>query len=105
MNEAQIATLKILRTELVTEIDELERQIEKLLAEQPQSTEEELISLAEKYKALQQKIVDASYQSDKKLLSEFNERQYERYLQLCKAAIRMPISVVPKTYSESVSPE
>lgn len=105
LNEAQRARLKILQEELAVETKSLESQIEKLLADHPQSTEEELIKLADKYKVLQQKIVTASYESDKKLLSEFNAKQYDRYLQLCKAAIRMPIAIVPKVYNDSINPE
>ena len=105
LNKAQMATLETLQGELAVETKSLEEQIEKLLAEHPQSTEEELIKLADKYKVLQQKIITASYESDKKLLSEFNAKQYERYIQLCKAAIRRPIAVVPKVYKDSIDPE
>lgn len=105
LNDAQMATLETLQGELTIETKSIEDQIAKLLAEHPQSTEEELIKLADKYKVLQQKIVTASYESDKKLLSEFNPKQYERYLQLCKAAIRRPIAVVPKVYNDTIDPE
>ena len=105
MNEAQVATMKILQQTLAMETEALESQIENLLAEHPQSTEEELLDLAEKYKVLQQKVIEASYETDKKLLSEFNAKQYDRYLQLCKAAIRRPISVVPKVYNDSIPSE
>lgn len=105
LNEAQIATMETLRGELAVETKSVEDQIEKLLAEHPQSSEEDLIKLADKYKVLQQKIVNASYESDKKLLSQFNPKQYERYLQLCKTAIRRPIAVIPKIYSDTIEPE
>lgn len=105
LNEAQIATLETLRGELEVETQTIEDQIEKLLAEHPQSTEEELIKLAEKYKVLQQKMVSASYESDKKLLLQFNAKQYERYLQLCKAAIRRPIAVISKIYKDTIGPK
>ena len=105
LNEAQRTILETLRGELAVETKSIEDQIEKLLAEHPQSTEEELMKLADKYKVLQQKIVKASYESDKKLLSEFNAKQYDRYLQLCNAAIRRPISIIPKVYNDSIDPE
>lgn len=105
LNEAQIETMETLRGELEIETKSLEEQIEKLLVEHPQSTEEELVQLAGKYKALQQKMVNTSYESDKKLLSQFNPKQYDRYLQLCRTAIRMPIEVVPKIYNDSITPE
>lgn len=105
LNEDQLEILDTLRRELAVKTKNFNDQIEKLLARHPQSTEEELIKLADKYKVLQQKIVSASYESDKKLLSEFNAKQYDRYLQLCKAAIRMPIGVVPKVYNDSIEPK
>lgn len=105
LNETQLATLEFLQGELALKTKSLEDQIEKLLAEHPQSTEEELIKLADKYKVLQQKIVEACYESDKMLLSEFNAKQYERYLQLCQAAIRRPIAVVPMVYHDTIDPE
>lgn len=105
LNEAQIAILETLQGELAVATKTWDDQIEKLLAEHPQSTEEELIKLADKYKVLQQKIVTASYESDKKLLMQFNAKQYERYLQLCKAAIRRPIEVIPKVYNDSIVPK
>jgi uncharacterized membrane-anchored protein YhcB (DUF1043 family) len=80
LNKTQIGVMETLRGELEIKTKDLENQIEKLLAEHPQSTEEELIKLADKYKVLQQKMVSASYESDKKLLSQFNPKQYDRYL-------------------------
>ena len=105
LNEAQLGILETLQGELAVETKSLNEEIEKLLAEHPQSSQEELLKLAEKYKVLQQKIVTASYESDKKLLSEFNAKQYNRYLELCRAAIRQPISVVPKVYNDSITPK
>lgn len=101
LNEAQIATMEALRGELAIETKTIEDQIEKLLAEHPQSKEADLLTMGEKYKVLQEKLVQASWQSDKKLLNTFNARQYERYLELCNAAIRRPIRIIPKTYEKS----
>ncbi len=105
LNDAQRATLETLQRLLAVETGHVEERIQKLLAEHPQSTQEELIKMAEKYKVLQNEIVTLSYESDKKLLSELNAKQYERYLQLCKEAIRKPIAVVPKVYNDSIDPE
>jgi len=101
LNESQIATMEALRGELEIETKVIEEQIEKLLAEHPQSKEEDLIVMGGKYKTLQQQMVKASYESDKKLLATFNSKQYERYLELCNAAIRRPIRVTPKIYEKS----
>ncbi|WP_276167650.1 hypothetical protein [Zobellia alginiliquefaciens] len=105
LNEEQIGIMEALQGELAVTTKSLEEQIEKLLAQHPQSTEEDLIKLAEKYRALQQELVRAAYDSDKQLLSVFNMKQYERYLQLCNEAIRIPIKVVPKTYETPVEEE
>ncbi|CAM4176906.1 hypothetical protein ZONE111904_05940 [Zobellia nedashkovskayae] len=98
LNEEQIAIMETLKGELEVKTKSTEDQIEKLLAEHPQSTEEDLIKLADKYKVLQKQQLDLAYESDKELLSVFNAKQYERYLQLCNEAIRQPIKVEPKIY-------
>ncbi|CAM3554729.1 hypothetical protein [Zobellia roscoffensis] len=105
LNEEQVGIMEALQGELAVTTKSLEEQIEKLLAQHPQSTEEDLIKLAEKYKALQQQLVQVAYDSDKQLLSVFNMKQYERYLQLCNEAIRIPIKVVPKTYETPIKEE
>lgn len=105
LNETQKSTMEALRGELKIETKSIEDQIEKLLAEHPQSKEEDLITMGNKYKTLQQKLVQASWQSDKKLLATFNTKQYERYLELCHAAIRRPIAITPKIYKDSVKTE
>ncbi len=51
---------------------------------------------------LQQKIVATSKATDKKLLSTFNEKQYDRYLVLCNEAFRAPIQVVPVRQKDTV---
>ncbi|MDT7829757.1 hypothetical protein RQM65_13870 [Pricia sp. S334] len=105
LRETQVVLLDSLRTELSEETGRLEVQIEELLAKHPQSTEEELVQLADKYKVLQQRLLAASYESDKTLLSAFNAKQYQRYLELCRAALRMPIEVTPMVYGDSSDPE
>ncbi|VAW09936.1 hypothetical protein MNBD_BACTEROID03-1871 [hydrothermal vent metagenome] len=106
LNKAQINQMQAWSAELQIETKGLEDAIEKLFAEHPQSTQEELATLADKYKAIQQKIVNASKNADKNLLSVFNERQYDRYLALCYDAIRTPIeintTVVPDIQKDSV---
>jgi alpha-L-fucosidase len=79
--------------------------IQRLFKEHPQSSEEDLLKLAEKYKALQQELLVLAKETDTKLLSAFNERQYQRYLLLCKEALREPIKVVPKVYQDSIAPK
>lgn len=98
LNESQIATMEALRGELSVNSKSLEDQIEKLLAEHPQSKEEDLITMGDKYKALQAQLIQVSIEADKSLLEAFNAKQYERYLELCKAAIRKPIFANPMEY-------
>lgn len=98
----QIGQMETWSAALALQNKETEEAIQKLFDSHPQSTPEELLQLAEKYKALQQKIVDASWQADKKLLTIFNEKQYERYLQLCMEAVRRPIKVVPTGVRDTI---
>lgn len=102
MNAEQISKMETLSAELEIEIKIVEDEIQKLFDNQPQSTPEELTALAEKYKVLQEKIVSASKAADKMLLSNFNERQYNRYLDLCSEAIRRPIRVVPVSLKDTI---
>jgi hypothetical protein len=59
----------------------------------PQQTTEELQQLADKYKKLQEEIEANSKAFDLKLLSIFDQRQYERYVALCREAGRQAMSV------------
>jgi hypothetical protein len=102
MNEEQIGQMETWRAELNIEIKVIEEEIQKLFDNHPQSTPEELTTLAGKYKIYQEKIVDASKATDKKLLSIFNTKQYDRYLELCHEAIREPIQVVPVVLKDAV---
>ena len=102
MNKEQISQMETWRAELDIEIKVFEDEIQKLFDNHPQSTPEELTTLAGKYKVFQQKIVDASKAADKNLLAIFNTKQYERYLELCHEAIRKPIQVVPLVLKDSI---
>lgn len=106
LKESQITQMKTLSAELALANIALENDIQKLFDTHPQSTPEELATLAAKYNALQNKMVSASREADKKLLIIFNKRQYDRYLQLCNEAIRLPIKVIPIGVKDSlVDPE
>lgn len=102
LNEHQIGQMESWSAELAVANKAIEDDIQKLFDSHPQSTPEELTILAEKYRGLQQKMVNASYKADKKLLTIFNEKQYERYLQLCNEAIRVPIKVIPIGVKDSI---
>ena len=98
LNEGQKSQMEVLRAEYSAAYTTFEEQSQKLLDEHPQSTTEELTTLANKYRALQEKITEASRDIDKKLLSSFNQRQYDLYLSLCHEAFRRPIEVTPLIY-------
>ncbi len=102
LNEVQIQKMEAWSAELAVTNKAVEDDIQKLFDTHPQSTPEELTTLAEKYKTLQQKMVNASRETDKRLLTIFNELQYKRYLQLCTEAIRRPIKVMPVGVRDSI---
>lgn len=102
LNDDQVTQMETWGAELAIANKVVEDDIQELFDTHPQSTPTELTTLAEKYKALQNKIVSASREADKKLLTIFNERQYERYLQLCSEAIRIPIKVIPIGVRDSI---
>lgn len=77
--------------ELEKSNEKIEEQIDHLLDEHPQSNEEELQTLAEKFKVLRTEIIANSKICDQKLVGIFNENQYKRYIDLCNEAIRRPL--------------
>jgi CRISPR/Cas system-associated protein endoribonuclease Cas2 len=95
LNEEQVAKMEVWQAELQLKTKALEDEIQLLLDTHPQSSPQELTTLADKYQQLQQKIVNVSRETDVSLLSIFNEKQYERYIMLCDEARRRPIKVVP----------
>ena len=105
LNQEQQTTLETLRAELEINQNAIEEEIQKLFSTAPQSTQEELISLSDKYKVLKEKMVNAAWESDKKLLETFNPKQYERYLSLCNEALRNPIEITPMIYTDNKDPE
>ncbi|QLG46278.1 hypothetical protein [Costertonia aggregata] len=94
LNEEQITQLETWQAELAIKNKLIEEQLQLLLDEHPQSTQEDLTNLAKKYKTKEQELVRISVGYDKKLLGIFNERQYQRYIELCEEALRKPLKVV-----------
>lgn len=95
LNDGQIGQMEGWRSELEIETSLIEDQIQELMDKQPQKTPEELIILAEKYNVLKEKMVNVSKIYDKKLIGIFNQRQYQRYVDLCNEAFRRPMVVDP----------
>jgi hypothetical protein len=105
LNEEQQVAMQEIKEELALETGRLDTEIQKLLKEHPQSTQEELMVLAKKYRELQLKMVNTVLEGDKKLLTAFNPNQYQRYLNLCKEAFREPILIVPVPIKDVPDPE
>ncbi|MEO1012483.1 MAG: hypothetical protein AAFX53_14350 [Bacteroidota bacterium] len=97
LNEEQLRAMQGLKGDLLVKNKSTEEEIQILFEGHPQSTPEELQLLADKYRVLQQKMVGASRDCDTKFLAMLNQRQYERYLELCFEAFRKPIRVTPIT--------
>jgi len=91
LNEEQTTALEVLRKDLKAEREDQELEVKKLYENHPQSTPAELLILAEKHKNLEDKMLETTVRYDQKLISLFNEKQYERYQLLCESAKRTPI--------------
>ncbi len=97
LNDAQQAKLVTWIGELQLYHKEKADEIRLLFDTHPQQTTEELQQLAEKYKNLQDEIEAHSRAIDLKLIASFNQKQYERYIVLCREAGRQPmVAAVPE---------
>ena len=94
LNMEQVGALDSLRNQLIAERDLQEIKVKNLLETHPQSTPEELLILAKKHKELEDSMFETTIIYDQKLISLFNEKQYERYVLLCKSANRLPIAIL-----------
>lgn len=99
LNDKQISQMEFWIGELVTENKLVEDQIKVLFDTHPQANQDELTTMATKYKALKDQLVALSLNYDRKLLGIFNEKQYQRYVELCAEALRQPL--IP--YTEEVA--
>ncbi|MET6990127.1 hypothetical protein [Sediminicola arcticus] len=93
LNSEQVTLLDELRKALDAETTPLEEQAKELLDTHPQSTPEELTELAAKFKVLERKIVQISRSYDQKLLALFNQKQFQRYVELCAEVARTPLKI------------
>ncbi|MBT8183328.1 MAG: hypothetical protein KJN76_00695 [Eudoraea sp.] len=94
LNQEQTNTLDIWLGELQTKHKLTEDQIKLLFEKHPQSTQEDLETLAKKYKVLKDEMMATSKKYDQKLLGLFNPKQYQRYVDLCTEALRQPITPI-----------
>lgn len=91
LNEDQIVALEASKLILNQEIAVLQEQVQELIKNHPQSNPDELMVFAKKHKDLEDQMFSLTIAYDQKLISLFNEKQYERYLLLCTKANRTPI--------------
>ncbi|MEA1787082.1 hypothetical protein U1E44_13360 [Arenibacter sp. GZD96] len=96
LNDTQTAQAEQWQAEVQLHLNVLEEEATTLLAKQPQHTPEELTALAQKYRAVQDKMIGISANYDVKLVSVLNEKQYQRYLDLCGEAVRRPLERNPE---------
>ena len=91
LNDEQLVQMEAWIQELNKSNELIEEQIDVLLDKHPQSNEEELQTLAEKFKPLRAQIIANSKICDQKLVGILNENQYRRYIDLCTEAMRRPL--------------
>ncbi len=70
---------------------ETDARIDKLFDTHPQKNDRDLEALASKYDVIKEEYIALVRSYDQKLITIFNERQYERYRELCAEAMRRPI--------------
>jgi DNA gyrase/topoisomerase IV subunit A len=96
LKDEQLILLKTLKSDLKLEMDNLEKEQKDLFKNHPQSTPDELTILGQKHKVIEDKMFEVTMKYDQKLISSFNEKQYERYVLLCNTAGRTPIKALEK---------
>ncbi|MBQ4914379.1 hypothetical protein J8L85_08030 [Maribacter sp. MMG018] len=102
MSEMQQKQLADFKGELKHRNELLNAQLEDIATRHPQSTVEELTELAGKYNGIMDSMRLVQATIDKRVLATFNQKQYDRYLSLCKEANRTPYVVEPKVYGDSI---
>lgn len=94
LKEKQLESLKVLKDDVKLATEAIDKKVKNLLETHPQSSPEELTVLAEKHKELEDEMFGVIVKYDQKLISLFNEKQYERYVLLCNTANRTPITSI-----------
>jgi hypothetical protein len=98
LNKEQIEKMNEWIAELKESNKRSQDEITLLFDTHPQSKTEDLESLATKYKVLKDQVLANTKEYDRRLLALFNPKQYDRYLELCAAANRVPFQVIPQPY-------
>ena len=103
MNKMQQEQLANFGAELKYRNELLNNELENVMKRHPQSNPTELRQLADKYKGVMDSMAAIQTMIDKKVLSLFNEKQYQLYLSLCKEAMRSPYIVIPAVYNDTTA--
>ncbi len=98
LNEEQIEKMDEWTAELKLSNKVYQEEITQLFDTHPQSKTEDLEALATKYKVLKDQVLANTKEYDRRLLKLFNPKQYDRYLELCATANRIPFQVIPQPY-------
>lgn len=70
----------------------ISQKLRSLFEEHPQQTEEDLMAMSAKFNVLKERLEGISRNYDRLLLGLFNQRQYQRYLELCEEVQREPMA-------------
>ncbi|KAB5486896.1 MULTISPECIES: hypothetical protein [Flagellimonas] len=93
LNEEQQEKLKSWAAELKVRNDILREKAEYLMKKNENSTPEVLLEVSKQYRAIQDSMFLNVRMMDKRLLTIFNDKQYQRYLGFCNELALRPIHV------------
>lgn len=93
LNELQLEKLKNWSAELKVRNQYLKDQAKFLLKRNAQSSPEDLLALSYKYRTLLDSMKQNVKMLDKRLLSIFNDNQYNLYIELCGQMMLLPIHI------------
>lgn len=92
LNEEQKVLAEALAAEYQKDSRFIQEQVDELFESHPQGTPEDLQKMARKFDSLKVQLIDMSRSYDQKLVSLFDQKQYEVYLQLCNEVRRKPLA-------------
>lgn len=93
LNEEQLENLRNWSAELKIRNEILQNQAEYLLKQHEESSPEVLLKVSTEYRAIIDSMKQNVRMMDKRLLSIFNPKQYEFYLELCNTLTLRPIHI------------
>lgn len=97
LNKEQISKMDQWKAALGQDNKIVQDEITQLFDTDGQSSEEALQEMATTYRGLKDKVIENSKAYDRKLLNIFNEKQYQRYIALCKEARRIPMTILAQS--------